>query len=56
MVSAIGGSGHPNLTVPRQLMMLWTAPGLRHRSAIVVALEARATKEVKPLPMWKLEL
>ena len=31
-------------------MMLWTAPALRHRSAIVVALEARATKEVKPLP------
>src|SRR6202040_1881216 len=30
-------------------MMLWTAPALRHRSAIVVALEVRATKEVKPL-------
>src|SRR6202040_3691243 len=37
-------------------MMLWTAPALRHRSAIVVALEVRATKEVKRLSTWKVEL
>jgi hypothetical protein len=49
-------SGHRKLKPLCLLMMLWTAPALRHRSVIVVALEARATKEVKPLPMRKLEL
>jgi hypothetical protein len=38
------------------LLMLWTAPALPYRSAIVVALKARATKEVKPLPTWELKL
>jgi hypothetical protein len=38
------------------LLMLWTAPAPRYRRAIVVALKARATKEVKPLPIWELKL
>jgi hypothetical protein len=49
-------SGHFADLLQCPLMMLWTAPALRHRSAIVVALKARVAKEVKPLPTWKLEL
>ena len=43
------------MRVPCPLLMLWTAPAPRHRNAIVVALEARTTKEVKPLSIWKVD-